>query len=898
MKLNEIILCKGRLVETDRQKLPKGVLCRVAYPICNIGEKNQNNRVYSKEVWERVLADESLQRKMKERTLFGQAEHPAETQSDLQLTSHVITNTWIDESTDKVMQEMDVLETPCGKIIDTLLEAGCLVGVSTRAEGELEEMNEGEEDSYFNVIPESYVYVATDFTADPSTFDVTPAKYEQSVVKDIKLGLKANKLARHFATVLLESMKSPEAKKVLETIQKEDKKVEAIKGLKVKVIEGDHKDSVGTIEKIEENRISLHLDDGTSISVEATRVVTDDGQVEIILPSGPEIPLEAELDVTPAEEEPGEEDTMTDLGNTGMGMSAGDTTEEFESKEEVSEVKDVRGTILSKGDKVFADGGKVQGKITSINTDGTIDIHHADAHQGPVIDTFDIKGREVTKLGENKMGVDSVKDVKAGIKQVTAALKDKDYEAAAKALDDVADDAAHGAKSARKMKRANDTKADDDKKKAEEAKVEEDEVGRELSKDLDKETDKAIIDAMKSAGEEKVEEETVDEVLEYSVKYKNKEGMVKTHPVTASNTIEASEKAQQDLGEEAKIVSVDVVAMESKMDEGHQWNIGDEMSWHGRAGKVVGKSADGKSYKVHFLDSDEIEWIDVVEARVTEVDEEEIAEKIVNVDGKWQVQSEGGEDLGTYSTKKVATEIDNTIKAQQKLCQVNHFKKKKNESTSITDTIRELRISEAGMKAEREKAIELLEEIEEKTKTSDTTKALEIKVLINKLRDIQFRENLEVNALRKLIEIRSRSLQIAIRTVKGLHCKFKKDMGILVQQVKEQDIKIKKIATEYVVKLRDKTNEIEESYKKEFIKRYVNFKIESSGLKIHESSQALLEKKGTVEEVDAIFEEIRDAMRRNALHSSPLNEINVENNTETKDPLRESIGNVIKSTGF
>jgi len=218
MKLREDIFTKGRLVETDSNKLPKGVLCKVVYPICNIDEKNQNHRVYSKALWEKVLAEENFVRKQQERTLFGQAEHPEETQSDLQLTSHIITKTWIDEASNKVYQEMDVLNTPCGKIINTLLEAGCLVGVSTRAEGELEEVTEGNE-THYNVLPESYSYVTTDFTADPSTFNVKPIKYESNVVTEIKAGLKSKKLDKHFATVLLESMNSKEAKTVLKEMK-------------------------------------------------------------------------------------------------------------------------------------------------------------------------------------------------------------------------------------------------------------------------------------------------------------------------------------------------------------------------------------------------------------------------------------------------------------------------------------------------------------------------------------------------------------------------------------------------------------------------------------------------------------------------------------------------------
>ena len=217
---------------------------------------------------------------------------------------------------------------------------------------------------------------------------------------------------------------------------------------------------------------------------------------------------------------------------------------------------------------------------------------------------------------------------------------------------------------------------------------------------------------------------------------------------------------------------------------------------------------------------------------------------------------------------------------------------------SVTETLRALRISEAGTKAEREKAIELLEEIELKSKSSDAAKSLEIKMLVSRLREIQERENIEMIAMRQMIESRSKSLQIVVRTLEGLQKKYKGDLKKLKEQLDVQDAKITKIAEDYVEKLREKALSLEESYRKEFIKRYTDFKIENSGLSLHESSRALLEKKHTVEEVDAVFEEVRDAMRRGALHAGQvLNEVTVEN-TAKKDPLREKISSVIEGIGF
>jgi len=216
MLLKESIISKPIFEEKDSSKLPEAVLCRVSYPVCNIGKRNANKRVYEREVWDKVLGDSTLKEMMDQRRLFGHAEHPSESQSDLQLTSHVIRSMWIDEATNVVFQSIDVLDTPMGRIVDSILRADCLVGVSTRAEGDLEE-SEDDEGTFSRVIPESYRYITTDFTADPSTFGALPQEVRRGVVSSIATEAKnekADKSERIFARKLLESMESLEKEKL------------------------------------------------------------------------------------------------------------------------------------------------------------------------------------------------------------------------------------------------------------------------------------------------------------------------------------------------------------------------------------------------------------------------------------------------------------------------------------------------------------------------------------------------------------------------------------------------------------------------------------------------------------------------------------------------------------
>jgi len=219
MILSEHFLSQGRVMESNKANLPEGVLCRATYQICTIGEKNRNNRVYEQAVWDRVLGDKEIQEKLKNRSLFFHAEHPTTTQSNTEKVAGVVTDIQVNDS--KVNAIMEVLDTPYGRIVDTLLKAGCGLGVSTRADGELEEMTEGE-DKFSRVIPESYRFVTIDFTADPSTYgSEIPIKVERDVAKIIKQGLDSERIDREYATVLLEKFVShaPEAIAILESIK-------------------------------------------------------------------------------------------------------------------------------------------------------------------------------------------------------------------------------------------------------------------------------------------------------------------------------------------------------------------------------------------------------------------------------------------------------------------------------------------------------------------------------------------------------------------------------------------------------------------------------------------------------------------------------------------------------
>ena len=101
------------------------------------GVMNENNRVYEKQEYLPHL--EYLNKKIQERRLFGELDHPQKFDVSLANVSHVIESLAYDEPSNSVKIKLRLLDTPCGKIAKTLVEAGCVTSISSRAAGNVSE---------------------------------------------------------------------------------------------------------------------------------------------------------------------------------------------------------------------------------------------------------------------------------------------------------------------------------------------------------------------------------------------------------------------------------------------------------------------------------------------------------------------------------------------------------------------------------------------------------------------------------------------------------------------------------------------------------------------------------------------------------------------------------------
>ena len=133
--------------------------------------KNRNGRIYPKDVLMKEVANYN-KKFVDENRAFGELGHPDGPTVNLERVSHLVTSLKPDGS--DVIGEARILETPMGKIVKTLMDDGCKLGVSSRGMGSLDER-----DGAKYVRSDFYLAAAADIVADPSA----PSAFVQGIME-------------------------------------------------------------------------------------------------------------------------------------------------------------------------------------------------------------------------------------------------------------------------------------------------------------------------------------------------------------------------------------------------------------------------------------------------------------------------------------------------------------------------------------------------------------------------------------------------------------------------------------------------------------------------------------------------------------------------------------------
>lgn len=145
------------ILEEKNSKEPGKLYIQGPYMMCETVNKNQ--RIYSKDDMAREVGRYVKEMVTSQRAM-GELNHPTSAEVNLERACHLVTNLKMEDN--YVMGKSQVLSTPMGKIVRSLINDGVRVGMSSRALGKLNEENGG-----VNRVTDMRL-VAIDCVADPS----------------------------------------------------------------------------------------------------------------------------------------------------------------------------------------------------------------------------------------------------------------------------------------------------------------------------------------------------------------------------------------------------------------------------------------------------------------------------------------------------------------------------------------------------------------------------------------------------------------------------------------------------------------------------------------------------------------------------------------------------------
>ena len=125
------------------------------------GAKNQNGRIYTKEILMREVK-KYMDEFVNNGNAYGELDHPESPVVSLKNASHIVKNLYW--KGDDLMGKVELLNTPSGNIVKEIIKAGHTIGISSRGTGSVQQTTEG----HLAVQPD-FELVCWDFVSNPST---------------------------------------------------------------------------------------------------------------------------------------------------------------------------------------------------------------------------------------------------------------------------------------------------------------------------------------------------------------------------------------------------------------------------------------------------------------------------------------------------------------------------------------------------------------------------------------------------------------------------------------------------------------------------------------------------------------------------------------------------------
>lgn len=226
------------LIETRMNSLslqegvkPKNPHClgTIKGPCADYKNKTRNGNFYSRRLWENVFKDPLVKESLEDNVLIGELDHPGDRLETKAVNACIVmTDYEFDDNEGEVIGTFDILDTPNGKILKSLLDYGCKMGVSSRGEGDVTEV-----DGQNNIDEDTYYFVAFDAVVLPAVKSAKPALAEslqkrQSLKESLEEQIKSATTLAEVNTIkkVVEAVEMPELDSMIESINIKSKELE------------------------------------------------------------------------------------------------------------------------------------------------------------------------------------------------------------------------------------------------------------------------------------------------------------------------------------------------------------------------------------------------------------------------------------------------------------------------------------------------------------------------------------------------------------------------------------------------------------------------------------------------------------------------------------------------
>ena len=169
-------ICRDLLSEREKREVENGTLY-LSGRIQTADKKNGNGRSYPFKVLKREV--DNYKKIVQDNRACGELDHPDDSVINLKNVSHIVTDVWWEGK--DVMGKIKVLDTPSGRILKDLINAGVKLGISSRGLGSVKESMGN------TVVQEDFELICFDIVSEPSTPNAFVYPKEQSRMYENKI---------------------------------------------------------------------------------------------------------------------------------------------------------------------------------------------------------------------------------------------------------------------------------------------------------------------------------------------------------------------------------------------------------------------------------------------------------------------------------------------------------------------------------------------------------------------------------------------------------------------------------------------------------------------------------------------------------------------------------------